>query len=166
MGKRSTNKKERRIPEHVRVIAGAVVVVIIAGTGPPWWWDYFRSSPPNNSAIVGFSGGCATHQIFAEKRGSNGTVIRAGPNPMATQIARLPANMSIAVNGWAYGKAAPKTEGVSLPDRMIWFHLADDSGWVSFTTVHVYPTGYDPTGEDPPQVHVVASAACEGSATS
>jgi hypothetical protein len=140
-----------------------VLVGIVLLTGPPWWFKYFQSSSPN-SAIVEFSGGCVTHQIYAENRGSVGTVIRAGPNPMAAQVSTLPATASIAVNGWAYGRAAPAMKGVTLRERMIWFHLSDNAGWVSFTSVRVYPTGYDPAGEDLPQVHAVASAGCEGSA--
>ena len=82
---------------------------------------------------------------------------------MAAAVSTLPPDDSIAVDGWAYGKAATATTGVTLSETMIWFHVADDSGWVSFTTVRDYPTEPDPSGADPPQVHAIASAECEGS---
>jgi hypothetical protein len=156
--------KRRRVLERRWAIGGAVLVLAIVTTGPPWWWSYLRfNSPPIDSPVVGFSGGCATHQIYAVNRPSDGAVTRAGPNPMATEVTSLPPNASIDVDGWAYGKAASPTDGVTQTEMMIWFHVADESGWVSFTTVREYPTGLDPSGADPPQVHAVVSAACEGS---
>lgn len=152
------------MPEYVLAIAAAVFVAIGLLPGPPWWWHFSRSNSPSNSLSVPFSGECASHQIYAENLGSTKIVIRAGPNPLSEQVGALSSVASIAVDGWTYGRAAPAAAGVTPLESMIWFHLTDNAGWVSFASVRLYPTPYDPSGADPSQVHAVASATCEGSA--
>lgn len=159
-GKGRTNKKHRRVPEYVWVIAGAAIVAGVLLPGPPWWWPSSVSTSPS----VPFSGGCASHQVYAENLGSAKIVIRAGPNPQSAQVGEISSVASIAVDGWTYGRSAPATAGVTPLESMIWFHLTDNAGWVSFASVRLYPTEYDPSGGDPRQIHAVASVNCEGSA--
>ncbi len=129
----------------------ALVLAIAAATGPPWWFSLVgiggsgRAAPPAG-AVVGMSGGCAPFQVFAQGRWRTlGTAIRAAPNVLSAQLGSFPANMSISVNGWVYGRPAYPTN-VSPWNSAVWFHLTDGAGWVSFPGVRATPVAFDPTG--------------------
>jgi hypothetical protein len=128
---------------------GALLGVALA-TGPPWWFHLLSAQKE----------GCATYQIYAEDRGSMHTAVWSAPTTTSSQVATLSTIASIAVNGWQYGTSMPAPD-VSVQNSRIWFRLADGSGWVPFGTVRAYPTGYDPTGEDPTHVQAAAPANCE-----
>jgi hypothetical protein len=149
----------------------ALVIGVLLLTGPPWWFGLVglkssthsttsstspsltsrpsQASQPSNppaSPIVGFSGGCAAYQVFAQNRWAPvGTAIREAPNVLSTQIGSFPGNMSISVNGWLHGRVAYPTN-VAPYNSDIWFHLADGAGWVSYGGVRAYPIALDPTG--------------------
>lgn len=127
---------------------GVTVAVAIAAAGSvPWWWKLVTGQPAAQaSAIAGMSGGCTTFQVFAQNRWAPlGTAIREQPNVLSTQVGSYPGNMSIAVNGWVYGRAAYPTNTPPWNSN-VWFHLADGAGWVSFPGVRATPTSPDPTG--------------------
>jgi hypothetical protein len=93
----------------------ALLLGVAAATGPPWWFkavglESTHSSSQRTSAVVGMSGGCMPFQVFAQGRWRPlGTAIRAAPNVLSTQVGSFPANMSISVNGWVYGRSAYPT---------------------------------------------------------
>lgn len=129
---------------------GAVLGVVLA-TGPPWWFKFL--SP-------GHIGGCTTYQIYAEDRGSVHTTVWSAPTTTSNEVATLSTIASIAVDGWTFGSPVPALD-VSTRDSRIWFRLADGAGWVPFASVRAYPTGYDPTSEDPAVVQAATPADCE-----
>lgn len=132
------------------LIVGIVAGIALA-TGPPWWFKLIDPAKSN---------GCGTYQLYAEDRGSIHTAVWSQPTIQSTQVARLSTIASIPVNGWVYGSAVP-APGVSKTDSRIWFRVADGSGWVPFGSVRAYPTGYDPTDEDPTVVQAAAPADCD-----
>lgn len=145
-----TTGKHRGLIVAIVVSAGSSLVVgILLLTGVPWpakLLGFHRNSAPPG-AVVGFSGGCATYQIFAQNRWDPvGTAVRAQPNVLSAQEGSFPANMSIAVNGWVHGAPAYPTNAAPW-NSDIWFHLADGAGWVSYPGVRAYPVSFDPTGQ-------------------
>lgn len=157
-------------------IAVSVILAVAAAGSAPWWWKYVHtpthaaatsenSSPiqaGNSGTVAGMSGGCPKYQVFAQNRWAPlGTAIRAQPNVLSTQIGSYPGNMSIAVNGWVYGRAAYPTNTPPWNSN-IWFHLADGAGWVSFPGVRATPTSPDPTGRANGGDSAPAPATCVG----
>ena len=62
-------------------------------------------------------------------------------------------NKQFAVNGWVRTQAAYPHNSPPF-DNDVWFHVADDSGWVSFAGVRADPTTpvedpFDPEGGRP-----------------
>jgi hypothetical protein len=71
--------------------------------------------------------------------------------------------MSIAVDEWVHSRPAYPTNSAPW-NSDVWFHLADNSGWVSFAGVRATPVKHDPTGEDPDGgTPAPTSGRCEGS---
>lgn len=114
------------------------------------------SSEPNDdpttanvSSVIGFVGGCEPYLLHAQNRWSPwGAKIRAAPDSGAQRVGRLGGNELVQVDGWVHGDV-PYPHN-SLPwNGDIWFHLADDSGWVSFAAVRELPTSRDQTSLDP-----------------
>lgn len=132
-------------------IAVSIFLTIAAASSAPWWWKYVHPSATTATSrasgeIAGMSGDCAAFQVFAQNRWAPyGTAIRSQPNVLSVQVGSYPGNMSIAVNGWVYGRAAYPTNTPPWNSN-IWFHLADGAGWVSFPGVRATPTSQDPTG--------------------
>ncbi|MHB1595602.1 MAG: hypothetical protein ACYCU3_15655 [Streptosporangiaceae bacterium] len=132
-------------------IGVSVFLAVAAAGSAPWWWKYVHPSPAaaasaTSGEIAGMSGGCPKFQVFAQNRWAPlGTAIRSQPNVLSAQVGSFPGNMSIAVNGWVYGRAAYPTNTPPWNSN-IWFHLADGAGWVSFPGVRATPTSPDPTG--------------------
>jgi hypothetical protein len=146
----------------------SIFLAVAAAGSAPWWWKYVHrpsthvTGPANSSAIVGMSGGCPAYQVFAQNRWAPlGTAIREQPNVLSTQVGGYQGNMSIAVNGWVYGRAAYPTNTPPWNSN-IWFHLADGAGWVSFPGVRATPTSPDPTGLANGGDPAPTPAACEG----
>ncbi len=148
-------------------IAAAVVIAALAASSSPWWWHempWVHAKKGLPSGVVGFSGGCDAFQVFAQNRWDPvGTVVRAEPNVNSKQVGGFAANQSIAVNGWVHSRPAYPTNTAPW-NSDIWFHVADDSGWVSFPGVRATPVGHDPTGLNPNGGPPAAtSGSCEGS---
>lgn len=167
--------------EHRPAIIVALVLAIATATGAPWWWrpvsGAFASGgngsslppatalPPTYPGVIGFRGGCAPFQVYAQDRWAPyGTAVRTEPSVLAHQISGYAANYSISVDGWVHASAPYKT---NIPpfNSDIWFHVADGSGWVSFAGVRAVPTSPDPTlrssdGGTPART----PAECQGSA--
>jgi hypothetical protein len=146
----------------------SIFLAVAAAGSAPWWWKYVH--PPvahvagsaNPSAVVGMSGGGPAYQVFAQNRWAPlGAATREQPNVLSTQVGSYPGNMSIAVNGWVYGRAAYPTN-TSPWNSNIWFHLADGAGWLSFAGVRATPTSPDPTGLANGGDPAPTPAACEG----
>lgn len=96
--------------------------------------------------VANLVGGCDAFTVYAQNRYNPvGTAIRAVPLPTARKVASFAANELVAVDGWV--RTQPAYPSNSPPfDSDVWFHLADDSGWVSFAGVRADPTSLDPTG--------------------
>jgi hypothetical protein len=148
-------------------VGAALVLAVAAATGPPWWFkavglESTHSSSPPTGEGVGMSGGCAPFQVFAQGRWRpRGAAIRAAPSVLSTQVGSFPANMSISVNGWVYGRPAYPTN-VAPWNNGVWYHLTDGVGWVSFAGVRATPVAFDPTGlaDGGPPAPIASS--CEG----
>jgi hypothetical protein len=148
-------------------IAVSVFLAVAAAGSAPWWWKYVHpsaasSQPGSSSEIAGMSGGCPKFQVFAQNRWAPlGAAIRAQPNVLSPLVSTDPGNMSIAVNGWVYGRA-PYPTNTPPWNSNVWFHLADGAGWVSFAGVRATPTSPDPTGRASGGDPASTSSACEG----
>jgi hypothetical protein len=140
------------------------VLLTLATMGSPWWWQYTpfgKDKPP--SGVVGLSGGCDAFQIFAQNRWNPyGTAVRAQPNVQSKKVGGFAPNESISVDGWVHSRPAYPTNTAPW-NSDVWFHLADQSGWVSFAGVRAVPTSEDPSGlsEDGGKP-AATNAKCEG----
>ena len=144
----------------------AVVLAVAAATGPPWWFKAVglesSGSPSPPSSVVGMSGGCPPFQVFAQRRWRPlGTAIREAPSVLSTQVGSFPANMSISVDGWVYGRPAYPTNTAPW-NSSVWFHLTDGAGWVSFPGVRAVPVAFDPTGLAAGGPPAPTSPTCQG----
>lgn len=156
----------------VNLIVTLIITVLAAGSAP-WWWKYTpwagpdpvasstptpaltptSSSSPTASAssslppgVLGMSGGCDGFQVYAQGRwDARGAVVRAAPNKEAKIVDRFAVNESMIVNGWVHSRPALPMN-TSPWNSDIWFHMSDDSGWVSFPGVRERPVNYDPSG--------------------
>lgn len=148
-------------------LVSSILITVVAASSSPWWWKYMPwergdAGPP--PGVVGFSGGCDAFQIYTQNRWQPyGAVVRAQPNVDSRIEDKLSGNFAIHVNGWVHSRAAYPTNTAPW-NSDVWFHLADDSGWVSFPGVRATPVQQDPTGTSPSGgVPVPTTAACEGS---
>jgi hypothetical protein len=159
----ATQRRHRR--RHERLFAVALGFALL--TGSPWWVKPLlpgASSKGTNGVgpTVGFSGGCAPFQVYAQNRWLPvGAAVRAAPSALSVQVGSYPPNMVIAVNGWVEGRVAYPTN-VPPFNSDIWFHVADGLGWVSFAGVRAVPTSFDPTAVANGGPPAAAPAQCEG----
>jgi hypothetical protein len=165
MTTKPTAPKPRRKNEKRRdLIIGAVITLVIGivlATGFPWWFKYLESSS-SNSAIVGFTGGCASFTVYSENRWSPvGTEIRAGPNVLSSGEGSFAPNSKIQVNGWVVSRPAYPTN-VAPFNSGVWYHLTNGDGWVSFPGVRATPTTFDPTGQASGGPPAPTPAQCKG----
>jgi hypothetical protein len=150
----------------IGLVASVLLTVIAAGSAP-WWWKYMpwqhsgHNRPPG---VVGFSGGCDAFQMYAQNRWEPyGVVVRAEPNLNSKIESTFPGNFVLSVNGWVHSRPAYPTNTAPW-NSDIWFHMADDSGWVSFPGVRATPVNHDQSGVSPfGGTPVPTSASCEGS---
>jgi len=157
----------RAVFKSKEFLAGLVVAIalaIVAASSSPWWWRYVHRGKQAPQGVVVDSGGCDAFQVFAQNRWApTGTAVRAAPNIEAHVVATYPGNFSIMVDGWVHSRPAYPTNTAPW-NSDIWFHLADDSGWVSFPGVRAEPTATDPTGlSSDGGVPAATSAKCEAS---
>lgn len=144
----------------------AIVLAVVGASSAPWWWkdtpwENHSESPPG---VIGFSGGCDAFQIYSQNRWAPyGTAVRVQPNIDSKVVATYNGNFAFDVNGWVHSRAAYPTNTAPW-NSDVWFHLANDQGWVSFPGVRAQPVAQDPTGLSPNGgVPVPTTANCEGS---
>lgn len=157
----------RLSPEARWGLVFSVVLTVIAASSAPWWWRFTPWEAANDGparGVVGFSGGCDAFQVFAQNRWDPvGTVVRAGPNVNAKRVGGYAANQSISSDGWVHSRPAYPTNSAPW-NSDVWFHVADDSGWVSFPGVRATPVAHDPSGQSPDGgTPAPTSGRCEGS---
>jgi hypothetical protein len=110
------------------LITGAIT----AGSAP-WWWPPVHRAV--NSALgretTAFSGGCGGYQLYAQNRwSSTGASIRRAPDALSAKVGGFGPNEIVAVDGSIHSKVA-YPNNPSPWDSDVWFHLADDRGWVA-----------------------------------
>lgn len=124
------------------VVAGLLVAGLLAAGG--WAWNAARSE--DASSLVG---GCERFTVYAQNRWEPlGAAVRAGPNGQADQVGNYDPNQLIPVDGWVRTRA-PYPSNTPPWNSDVWFHVADESGWVSFAGVRADATSPDPSGHDP-----------------
>lgn len=157
----TTQAARRARRRHWLLVALWIVVTTAVGVTSS---ALSSGSDGSTAGVVGFTGGCARFQIFAQNRWAPyGTAVRTEPDVNSKKIAGFPGNYSISVNGWVHSSVAYKTNTAPW-NSDIWFHLADGSGWVSFAGVRGVPTPQDPTGLSPDGgAPAPATAQCQGS---
>jgi hypothetical protein len=107
------------IPLVMALLTGAFFMA-----DPPMWWQRFFAS--------GFTGGCGAFVVYAQNRWEPyGAAIRAEPSVRAKQIGSYDPNQVIAVDGWVHAEVAYPTNSAPY-NSDVWFHLANEPGWVSF----------------------------------
>ena len=147
-----------RVGLLVLLIGFAALAVVLIGPDRVKSW----ASPPS-SDVTAMTGGCAPFQVFAQNRWQPyGARQLAGPNLQSRVIGPVAPNKTIYVNGWVHGPVAYPLNSPPW-NSDIYFHLADNTGWVTFAGVRAVPTDEDPTGHSPDGgLPAAALAACEG----
>jgi hypothetical protein len=143
------------------LLVGLIVGIVYT---KPWWWPSQGYSPPTAAGrVLGFVGGCEAFRLHAQYRWPPfGAVKRAAPSVLAAKVGGFDPNEYVAVNGWVHAEIAYPHNPPPF-NNDIWFHVADDSGWVSFGAVRSLPTSpaatnFDEDGGTP----AVAPPQCEG----
>ena len=113
--------------------------------------------------IVGLSGGCTSYFVYGQNRWAPyGAAIRAAPNREARQLGAVAGNKLVYVNGWVQTESAQPSNYPPWNSN-IWFHLSDNSGWISYPGTRAIPTPQDPSGQDSNGgTPAPTPAACEG----
>lgn len=142
----------------IAVMTGALTEALTrSDTRPASWWIAAVSgvaaavtaavtvtgAPPGVATMVG---GCEPFTVYAQHRWEPmGAAIRDVPlpEPDGKQISNRSPNQAIAVNGWVQSRTG-HPENSAPWNADIWFHLADNSGWVSYAGVRAVPTSPDP----------------------
>lgn len=107
------------------------------------------STADGATPVVGLVGGCEPYDLHAQNRWTPwGAKIRAAPDSDSPAVGSLQGNELVRVDGWVHGDV-PYPHNSPPWNSDIWFHLADDSGWVSFAAVRELPTSRDRTSLDP-----------------
>jgi len=147
-----------RVGLLVLLIGAAAFAVVLIGP------DRVRSwASPTPSDVTAMTGGCAPFQVFAQNRWQPyGARQLAGPNLQSRVIGPIAPNKTIYVNGWVHGAVAYPLNSPPW-NSDIYFHLADNSGWVTFAGIRAVPTDQDPTGHSPDGgVPAATLGACQG----
>lgn len=115
----------------------AVVFGLVFLSGPPIWWRKLLGD--------GFSGGCMPYLVYAQNRWDPyGAAVRQSPSVTAPKIGGFAPNEVIMVNGWVHAETVYPANTPPF-NSDIWFHLANQQGWVSFAGVRGTLTTQDPT---------------------
>ena len=127
-----------------KIAAGVATSLIAAALIAVGVWVYnARTSDGGASGLVG---GYEPFTVFAQNRWDPlGTSVRAEPFGTAEKAGSFAPNELIAVDGWVRIRS-PYPSNTSPWNSDAWFHLADNSGWVSFAGVRADPTTPDETG--------------------
>jgi hypothetical protein len=138
----------KEIKRHLPTVDISIVVGVIFASTSPWWWKYTPRGFVNFATAItpiGFSGGYAPFELYAQNRWiPHGTAIRTAPSPTSREVGSYSPNHLVDVNGWVYGVVTyPKNTPPF--NSNVWYHLADNNGWVSFAGVRSQPAINDPT---------------------
>lgn len=137
--------KERLIEAAIGLVLGLTLL-----GGAPLWWHPFLRAVGLDPAIAPLKGGCGSYTIYAQGRWDPlGAALRAKPDGNAKKVGGFGANEPIVVNGWVHGGSTLYPNNPAPYDNDIWFHLANDSGWVSFGGTRAEPVDRDPTDRNP-----------------
>jgi hypothetical protein len=118
------------------IVAGLVVAGLVAAIAHFW-------SGGSTDSLVG---GCAPFNIYAQNQFKPfGTLLWASPSPVAPNSPGFSPNQLITVDGWVRTRT-PYPSNQPPWDSDVWFHLADNGGWVTFAGVRAVPTTPDPQG--------------------
>ncbi len=125
-------------------------LAVSVGAGLIIWWAQASfgggDSLPLPEGVTGMVGGCEPFSVHAQNRWDPvGAKARVAPLREAADAESFAPNELIAVDGWVRTRAAYPTNTTPW-NSDVWFHLADNTGWVSFAAVRADPTSYDPTG--------------------
>lgn len=132
-------------PSAARFPAVVGIVAALAGLG--FTVVVLKDDAP--SGIASFVGGCEPFTVHAQNRYEpSGAAIRAAPLRSAKKVGSFDPNELVTLDGWVRTQSAYPTNTPPW-DSDVWFHLADDSGWVSFAGVRSDPTTLDMTGLAP-----------------
>lgn len=97
----------------------------------------------SDSSLVG---GCAPFNLYAQNQFEPyGTLLWASPSPTAANSPGFSPNQIVTVNGWVRTRT-PYTSNQPPWDSDAWYHLADNSGWVTYAGVRSTPTTPNPSG--------------------
>jgi len=132
-------------------MVAAVVASLIAMAIGAIVVNTYQSSQNDNppDGVLGFEGGCEPFTLYAQNRwAALGASVRAEPAPTGEKVGSFAPNELVTTDGWVRSRSAYPTNSPPW-NSDAWFHLADNSGWVSFAAVRSDPTSPDPTGLDP-----------------
>lgn len=142
------------------------LVLILAVAGSFLSARFFKDDAP--PGVASFVAGCKPFNLHAQNRWDPiGAARWVAPMPTAKKEPAFGGNELVAIDGWVRTRAAYPTNSPPW-NSSVWFHLADDSGWVSFAGVRAEPTppGIRPVspsrtaGPDPPRRSVQVPLAC------
>jgi hypothetical protein len=112
----------------------ALVVAVLSASTAPWWWN--RLFGEDDDLV----GGCEPFNLYAQNQYDPlGTKIWEAPSPTADSHHGFAPNELITVDGWVRTRS-PYPSNTPPWDRDVWFHLANDAGWVTFAGVRSDPT--------------------------
>jgi hypothetical protein len=162
---READVTQTRRSRWTEAIVISLITGIVTAGSAPWWW------PPAHRGLdhllghetTAFSGGCGGYQLYAQNRWNPvGASIRRAPDPLSAKVGGFGANEIVAVNGWIHAKVT-YPNNPSPWDSDVWFHLADNRGWISFAGLRAAPSDYDPTGRSANGgIAPATTASCEG----
>lgn len=134
-------------PSHIRRVASVVIGIgfIVGGFS----WQSQRLSDPVPAGVAALIGECPRYNLYAQNRYPPlGARVMATPLPDAAKVGGRAGNEIVTVDGWVRTRAPYPTNSAPW-NSDIWFHLADQSGWVSFAGVRSAPSSPDMNGHDP-----------------
>lgn len=118
----------------------SLLVAVLSASTSPWWWDRVFGEDDD------FVGGCETFHLFAQNEFDPlGTKISEAPMPSAESFRGFSPNERVAVDGWVRTRS-PYPSNSPPWDSDVWFHLANNAGWVTFAGVRANPTDPSTSG--------------------
>ena len=118
------------------IVAGLIVAGLVA----------LLAHVLSQSSQDGIVGDCTPFNLYAQNQYEPyGTLLWASPSPTASNSPAFGPNQLITVDGWVRERT-PYPSNQPPWDSDAWFHLADNSGWVTFAGVRATPTTPDPQG--------------------
>ena len=147
------------------VAASTVAAAVATLAAVPPVYDALReltNTGTDDTRVAGFVGGCEPFVVYAQGRWQPyGASKRSRPDPASPKLGAYDPNKVIAVDGWVHGEPAYPTNSPPF-NSDIWYHLADDSGWVTYAGVRAVPTAPDPSGLGEGGQAAPTPAECQG----